>query len=90
MKLSRNYKLFETFWHFLSRHEVLRSEEAQERLGSERLGCFEIPKEDEEPSSGPDIPECSTLNKQVVSSQSRCFIMGHRLQFKAGVYIVYT
>jgi len=54
-------------------------------LGPERLGCFQIPSEKIEPQSGLDIPECRTLEKQDVKINTRSFIMGHRLQFKASI-----
>ena len=50
------------------------------------MGCFEEPSDEKEPSSGIDIPELLTLNKQVgglSEGDRRCFVMGHRrLQFK--------
>ena len=54
-------------------------------MGPTRLGCFEEPSDEKEPSSGIDIPELLTLNKQVdglSEGDRRCFVMGHRLQFK--------
>ena len=71
----------------LARHEVLRSTEARDMLGMKRLGCFEIPLENQDPTSGHDIDECVTLNKQKKREHTRSFIMGHRLQFKVKYHI---
>ena len=51
-------------------------------LGPTRLGCFEIPDCEKEPTSNIDCPECVTVSKQNTGVPRRAFVMGHRLQFK--------
>ena len=58
-----NPKYYRSKDYIFFRHEILRSEEAREVLGPTRLGCFEIPDCEKEPTSNIDCPECVTVSK---------------------------